>query len=136
MQSKRDYLISKGLAKPGRGKFSNAGKAALAEAEASGMKFSDSGPAIPTKAKPTGNPTESSAGGQSAQKTEQPWSSLLTPDDYRFPEKEYRGVQFVNGKKREVSLREVCNTCRVSLVNHMCENPTVLGDIVVKIERR
>lgn len=133
MQSKRDYLVGLGLAKPGRGKFSNAAKAALAEAEAKGVKFSDA----PTKVSaPTGNPTEKSAGGQIAQKTDPAMTPYLTPDEYRFPEGEYRAVTFRDGKRVEVSLRECCNTCRVSLVNHMCESPTILGGQQVKIERR
>lgn len=41
MQSARDYLVSINLAKPGRGKFSNAAKQALKEAINNGMEFSD-----------------------------------------------------------------------------------------------
>lgn len=133
MQTKREWLVSQGLAKPGRGKFSNAAKEALAKAEASGVKFSD----VATKVSaPTGNPTEKAAGGQTDQKTDPAMTPYLTPDEYRFPEKEYRGVTFVDGKRKEVSLKECCNTCRVSLVNHMCESPTILGGQQVKIERR
>ena len=137
MQTKREYLVGLGLAKPGRGKFSNAAKEALAKAEAEGVKFSDIVTKIPV---PTGNATEKSAGGQTDQKTETKADArdtpYLTPDEYRFPEAEYRGVTFRNGKKVEVSLRECCNTCKVSLVNHMCDSPTILGDVNVKIERR
>jgi hypothetical protein len=38
---KREWLVSKGLAKPGRGKFSDKAKRALAKAEAEGMVFDD-----------------------------------------------------------------------------------------------
>lgn len=41
MQSARDYLVSLNLAKPGRGKFSNAAKQALQDAIDNGMEFSD-----------------------------------------------------------------------------------------------
>lgn len=41
MRSARDYLVSINLAKPGRGKFSNAAKQALSEAIDNGMEFSD-----------------------------------------------------------------------------------------------
>lgn len=133
MQTKREYLVGLGLAKPGRGKFSNDAKKALAEAEAKGVKFSDVVTKIPT---PTEKPTEKAAGGQTAPKTEPTMSAYLFPDEYRFPEAEYKGVTFKNGKKVEVSLRECCNTCKVSLVNHMCDAPTILGDVHVKIERR
>ncbi len=37
--NEREYLISKGLAKPGRGRFSNAAKAELERARAGGMKI-------------------------------------------------------------------------------------------------
>ena len=37
----RDYLVSLNLAKPGRGKFSNAAKQALQDAIDNGMEFSD-----------------------------------------------------------------------------------------------
>lgn len=133
MQTKREYLVGLGLAKPGRGKFSNDAKKALAEAEAKGIKFSDIVTKIPTgKSEPTGNATEKSAGGQIDPRD----TAWLSPSDYRFPEAEYRGITFRDGKRVEVSLRECCNLCRVSLVNHMCDNPTILGDIVVKIEKR
>lgn len=41
MKSARDYLVSLNLAKPGRGKFSNAAKQALQDAINNGMEFSD-----------------------------------------------------------------------------------------------
>jgi hypothetical protein len=131
MQSKRDYLVGLGLAKPGRGKFSNAAKEALAKAEAAGTKFSDA-TVIQTK-----NP----AGGQTAPETEVKASApgdsaYVLPDDYRFPEKEYRAFTRDGGKKVEVSLRECCNDCRVSLVNHACNAPVIHGNIAVVIERR
>lgn len=139
MQTKRDYLVGLGLAKPGRGKFSNAAKEALAKAEAEGVKFADVVTKVPTK-KATGNATENAATGESDRKTDPKPDAretpYLTPDEYRFPEGVYKGVTFRDGKKVEVSLRECCNTCRVSLVNHMCESPTILGGTVVKIVRR
>jgi hypothetical protein len=33
-------------------------------------------------------------------------------------------------------MAEVCNTCRVSLVQNHCDNPTILGDIPVTIRPR
>jgi hypothetical protein len=36
-----------------------------------------------------------------------------------------------NGKT--YGMAEVCNKCRVSLVQNHCDNPTILGDIAVKI---
>jgi len=34
------------------------------------------------------------------------------------------------------SMKEVCNTCRVSLVQNHCDSPTILGGIPVDIVRR
>jgi hypothetical protein len=50
-----------------------------------------------------------------------------------YDEKNYRAVAS-NGK--EYGMREVCNICRVSLVQNHCDNPTILGDIAVTIEPR
>lgn len=139
LETRRDYLVRLGLAKPGRGKFSNDGKAALAKAESEGMKFLDNAPAGAAP-KPTGNtgpeskPTEKST--ENPPKAYSPKESLyLTPDEYRYPESEYRAVAEVGGKKVTYSMRECCNTCRVSLVNHGCESPTIHGNVVVTIVR-
>jgi hypothetical protein len=47
MATKREFLVEKGLAKPGRGKFSAVAHAALAEAEANGVVFDE--PVKPVK---------------------------------------------------------------------------------------
>lgn len=47
-----------------------------------------------------------------------------------WPETEYKAV---DANKKEWGMREVCNTCMVSLVQNHCENPTILGDIAVTI---
>lgn len=124
MGSKREWLVSQGLAKPGRGKFSNAAKEALAKAEAEGIVFSD---AAPTTTAPKSDaqvaPVVKSAGD----------TPYLTPDEYRFPEAEYKAVG-ADGKT--YGMREVCNTCRVSLVNHFCDSPTIYGNIAVHIRKR
>ena len=43
-QTKREYLVDKGLAKPGRGRFSREALAALAQAEAEGVTFTEGAP--------------------------------------------------------------------------------------------
>jgi len=128
MQTKRDYLVGLGLAKPGRGKFSNAAKEAIAKAEAEGMTFADtapSKPAAPVVGKPE-TPKVVPAGD----------SLYLSPSDFRFPEDEYRAVAHIDGKRKVFTMRECCNTCRVSLTNHACNAPSILGNIAVAIERR
>ena len=124
MQTRREYLVGLGLAKPGRGRLSLAGKEALAKAKAEGMRFSDdetTGPSAPAR-EPRDSPKPKSAG----------MPEYLTPSEYRFPEAEYYAVG-VSDKKR-YSLRECCNHCRVSLVNHGCNSPVILGDIAVLIK--
>lgn len=127
MQTRREYLVGLGLARPGRGKFSHTAKVALIEAAEKGITFSD-GEIVP-RTTPTVKPTAPVVNDAAN-------SQYLTPDDYRFPEAEYRGVVFEDGKRKEVTLRWACNTCKVSLVNHGCDNPTILDNIAVKIERR
>ena len=129
MQTKRDYLVSLGLAKPGRGKFSNAAKEVLAKAEAEGMKFTDTGPtknsrpeSKPTE-KATGNPVRDSNPGD---------SPYIFPSDFRFPETEYKAVG-ADGKT--YSMRECCNTCMVSLTNHACNSPTTHNNMMVYIRK-
>ena len=58
---------------------------------------------------------------------------FFLPDEYRFPEKEFKAIERRDGKRITHSMRECCNTCRVSLVNHGCDAPTILGNIVVEI---
>lgn len=132
MQSKREYLVSLGLAKEGRGKFSNAAKEALVKAEAEGMEFSDSstGPTAiaPRKTRPTKNSEQSEPVGQNSE--ERKFPPYLTQDDYRFPEADWKAIG-VDGKT--YGMRECCNTCKVSLVGHFCDSPTILDNIVVHI---
>lgn len=129
MQSKREYLVGLGLAKPGRGKFSNAAKEALAKAEAEGMKFSDNSvPAIRPTEKPTGNSDEPAA----PVRIDPRESAYIFPSDFRFPEAEYKAVG-TDGKT--YSMRECCNTCMVSLTNHACNSPTIHGNMVVHIRK-
>lgn len=132
MLSKRDYLASKGLAIAGaRGKFSNAAKAELARAEASGMKFADvTVPAPKTvSAKPVGQKPDAPVAADVRT------SLYVLPSDFRFPESEYRAVAHIDGKRKVFSMRECCNTCRVSLTNHGCASPSIHGNIAVTIER-
>ena len=133
MQTKREYLVDKGLAKPGRGKFSNAAKDELARAMAAGVKFSDStAPAAPVRSKDTRPPVAPEP------VAPDPRDSLyISPSDFRFPEGEYVAVsRDSNGKKVLHSVREVCNTCMVSLTNHACASPTIYGNVPVVMERR
>lgn len=131
MQSKRDYLVGLGLAKAGRGKFSNAGKEALAKAEAEGMKFSDSTKTVPAKPRPEKR-TENPPTGNPVRESDPRESAYIFPSDFRFPEAEYKAVG-TDGKT--YSMRECCNTCKVSLTNHACNSPSIHGNMVVHIRK-
>jgi hypothetical protein len=132
MQTRREYLVGLGLAKEGRGKFSTAAKEALDKAIAEGVVFADT--VAPTEksvpAKPTGNSEKTEVVGKTAPPVFTPY---LSPSEFRFPEAEYVAVD-ASGKK--YGMRECCNLCRVSLTNHMCETPSILGNIAVTIRRR
>jgi len=130
MQTAREWLVPQGLAKPGRGKFSKAAHAALAEAIKAGTKFSDY-PKNGTAPRPAKNSEGGNSSQNSAPAPVTPENSLyVCPSDFRFPEGEYiaRG-----NDGRTYSLRECCNTCRVSLTNHACNHPTIHGNLPVTI---
>lgn len=125
MQTKREALVTAGLAKPGRGKFSNEAKAWLAKQEAAGVTFSDTAITPTPKTEKPDVPVDYNALARNSQ--------YYFPDEYRFPEAEYKAV---SEDKKVWSLRECCNSCKVSLVNHSCNSPSILGDIKVSIVRR
>ena len=114
MATRREYLVSLGLAKEGRGRFSQAAKDALAKAENDGMVFDDPAPAAkgPTERKPK-------------EKSESVKSSgVLVMPARRYPE----GTRFqgyVDGKKFTVNDRQAC-ACLVSLAYCRCNNPSAL----------
>ena len=132
-QTRREYAASLGLAIAGaRGKFSKDAVAAIDKARAEGMVFSDDNAPVRT-ARPatvTDTTTESVTRIPSASE-----SAYLFPSDFRFPEGEYRAVAHIDGKRKVFGMREVCNNCRVSLVMCACANPTIYGNVVVKLER-
>lgn len=126
----REYLVSKGLAKPGRGKFSNDAKAELQRAMSSGMTFDDYKPTgrvvtVRPKVEVVKTPKEKAME-----------SEYISPSDYRFPESEYQAIGRVDGVKHVWSMREVCSNCGYSLTNHGCNAPMVFGGIAVQIERK
>lgn len=127
MQTRRDWLVEKGLAKPGRGKFSTLAKQALVEARLLGIAFSDE--VVTETVKPTGETETVVKSKPKAEPTA--WKS---PDEYRYPEATYIAHQMQDGKKVSVSLREACQTCGLSLCDHRCHTPIVLGQPVT-IER-
>lgn len=129
----RDYLVKHGLAKPGRGKFSNAAREALARAVEKGESFDDFPNKATTVVKPTGapKPKVKAAPVESAEVYDIP--------EYRYPETMYRAIEIRNGKRIERSMREACNGCGLSLVVCWCSTPRIVahdggGSVPVKIE--
>ena len=127
LQTRRQFLVEKGLAKEGRGKFSTAALAELEKARAAGIKFSDE--VVITEGNSTiVKPTNA------VQK-----DKVYTDIIYTYPESDYRAVEVKSKKER--SMRSACNTCRVSLVAHGCDSPTIVamdgsGSVSVRIEKR
>lgn len=113
--NKREWLVSKGLAKAGRGKFSNAAKAALAKAEAEGIVFDDT-PA-PAKAAPKPKVEKTEAAGEYV-------NEIMFANEMPNYGREW----FIReGKKRiPVGSATVCGNCRYSLIGHVCNSPVVL----------
>lgn len=124
MTTQRDYLVSKGLAKPGRGRFSGAAKAAIASAIAEGMVFTDAKPAKPASKPRTAKVAE---------------VSVSTENDGTFFESDYphygtRWFTKVGSKRVEVSNRAACANCRYSLIAHTCNVPEVIyGSQLVEV---
>lgn len=103
----REYLIGKGLAKPGRGKFSNVAKEELAKAIDAGTEFSDY-----TIAGRTGKTEE-----QSYEIAPMTWPNG-------------RAVVKETGKK--ISMKNACNGCGFSLNWCECPQPTVnMKEVVI-----
>ncbi len=120
----RAWLVEKGLAKDGRGKFSNQAKIELDNAVAAGQKFED----WPKGENAPVNKTNVAKAGKVEDSSER-FSDYLYPSDFAWPEGEYKAM----AGKKEYSMREVCNNCRVSLVMCQCGSPTIHGGIVVEI---
>lgn len=128
----KEYLLDKGrISEIGRGRISNENHAFLAKAAESGIQFSDwpKGKVVVTEA--TDETPEVVRVKRDPNMTNE---KVIHEIVYTYPENLYRAVDTRTGK--EVGMREVCNTCRVSLVGHACDRPTILGDIPVAVKPR
>lgn len=115
--TRREYAISKGLATPGRGRMSNEARAAIEQAEAEGMIFSDAKP-VTMKDKIAARPA-------SAPRTPVVQTSVQKSDE--LVSKPFTGkfeAVMPSGKRKSVSERTAC-TCGASLVYCLCSTPTV-----------
>jgi len=137
VQKAKVALVEAGIIKSaGRGRISADGHAWLKARYDEGQRFSDwpKGKVEVTKTETEGKPESKVKVIRSAEVSNVKQIADIPP--YRFPEDEFEAYEFINGKKKPVSLRECCNNCRVSLVAHSCEDPTYLGDRKVYIVRK
>lgn len=111
----RDYLVSKGLAKPGRGRFSATAKAELVQAISEGKVFSDF-----TIEKPTG-----AARTPKAVAAKPPPGTKVIEElaPYRYEESTHKAVDATGGV---YSLRSACFHCGYSLVVCPCAVPRIV----------
>lgn len=114
---KRTYLVNLGLAKPGRGKFSNDAKKALSEAEAKGVVFIDKVAVAKAEA-------EVRAAEREEKKAEKPEVNIYG----HHPVAIRSGLlPFKNGRtKLVVNATEACHACRCSFGWCYCDTPTFL----------
>jgi hypothetical protein len=119
MQTRREYLISKGLAKPTRGKLS---REALAEIDRAiredGMQFSDlqDRPVVVKRAKPD-RPKDANESVTDENKYAAAFMRYPLDQEFTYTHE---------GKTYTVSARLACMPCGYSLVGHMCNDPVVL----------
>lgn len=114
MGTRREYLVSKGLASNGRGRLSAAAHAAIDEAVKNGMTFSDM-------------PQSSGVGKEINSKDV---SKVTQTDDFSAtPEPLHSGGWFaeINGKKVKISGNSVCTACGFSLDYQNCLVSEVVG---------
>lgn len=116
---KRDWLVAKGLAKPGRGKFSNAAKEALAEAERAGTRFIDKGTTLSTVTVIDENGERQTERREVNQFAHHP-EPIRTDARYTFVGEGTKKTR----KTLSVSVTEACAHCSYSLGWCYCEIPT------------
>lgn len=127
MQKAKVALVEAGIIKTaGRGRISADGHAWLKQQHEQGVRFSDwpKGEVVVTKTEATADtPAKSTV---KVIRTESTSSEKVIVDiHYTYPEEDFEAHEFVDGKKKRVGMREVCNNCRVSLVGHWCDEPVV-----------
>lgn len=132
-----EWLVSKGYKdKVTRGRMSAVNIAYLQEAYDSGTRFSD-WPKVQTQT--TQSKTTETV--MTKRSTQDNGKVIAELPPYRFPETEYRAIEFRDGKRVERSMRSACNNCRASLVVCHCGSPVIVahdgtGSVSILIERK
>ena len=111
---RKEYAVSLGLVKAGRGRMSREALAAIDAAKAKGMVFDDD----PTAPKPEPKPTAAPVEGEGF--------NAYANAFMRYPmDQEFKATDS-NGKTHKVNSRQICVPCGLSLVGHRCGAPRVL----------
>lgn len=111
----KEYAVSKGLARPGKGRMSREAHEAIRKAIDEGMSFSDY---QVTK-------TDKSAGAEESTPLDvvfNPYAEAF----YRYSQDQKFVYRDDNGKTHEISGKPACMGCGYSLVGHTCNSPVVL----------
>jgi hypothetical protein len=116
MTSRREYAISLGLAKPTRGRLSQAAQDAIAKAESEGMTFTETQSVKPTV---NGNPLPAEPKPEKEPGIFETFAP--TPDPIRSG---YLLFRKENGGTIKVNASEVCQNCMSSFAYCFCRKPT------------
>lgn len=119
MQTEREYAISLGLAKPTRGRMSRVAHAAIADARAQGMTFSDAVAVRKITSSVNANPLP--AAPEDRPEAFDPY--MPTPDTLRSG---YLRFVKPNGGSLQVNATEACQNCKSSFSFCHCEKPTFM----------
>lgn len=127
--TEREYLVSLGLAKPGRGRYSADAKAALEKARQDGKTFDEpSYRVIQMQSKSRKPRVEVKTSNETVTKPKPKPQGVGVIE--LQPRSVSEGTKFVHtsasGKKQTISDSNVCGNCGVSLGWHKCSNPTAL----------
>lgn len=130
MKSAKQALLAAGrIAEVTRGRISNDNHAWLQEQYEAGERFTDW---------PKGKVVKEDSPGTAptvrvVRDANQSNVKVVREYTILYDEKAYKAV---SNDGKEYGMREVCNTCRVSLVQNSCMSPTILGNIPVTIRPR
>jgi hypothetical protein len=118
--TEKDYAISLGLAKAGRGRMSLDAKKAVQEAKKSGMTFR-------IKGAPTATITVSKAPQKGSEQpvTEEVEVNPYADAFYRYDRDQMFSYEHA-GKTYKISGKGACMNCGYSLIGHTCNDPVVL----------
>lgn len=117
--TEKDYAISLGLAKVGRGRMSLDAKKAVQKARGEGMTFKGKGA-------PTATVTVVSKGTSEAPETVEEKEVNQYADAFYRYDRDQTFFYTHEGKKYVINGKGACMNCGYSLIGHTCNDPVVL----------